>query len=187
MSSHLNLILEPDNPYNTNIHDDKDGRILYQVMTEHGQEIVTKVKNIEGDIIACWQWRDPRPDIIALGTGQPVPLGAWLKKSMMPFKESVTFEDGIGRHFKWKGLGTAPLPLELYSEDNKKHPIAQFVKSHSIFTSSPTDPSPSLQRVQAKLLVDERGQQILDLVVVSFLVLEKNRRAIENATTMVGR
>ncbi|KAF9063078.1 hypothetical protein BDP27DRAFT_1368353 [Rhodocollybia butyracea] len=102
----------------------------YQVMTEHGQEIVTKVKNIEGDIIACWQWRDPAPISSHWGPVQPVPLGAWLKKSMMPFKESVTFEDGIGRHFKWKGLGTPH-----YLRDNKKHPIAQFVKSHSIFTS----------------------------------------------------
>ncbi|KAJ3744154.1 hypothetical protein DFH05DRAFT_1156653 [Lentinula detonsa] len=172
--SPLNLILESDNPYNTNMYDEKDGRILYQVMTEQQYETVTRVKNVDGETIASWQWRDPKPDIIVLGNGNPVPLNTWLKRSIMPFKDSVTFQDQIGRHFKWKGWGTGP-PLEyasqLYCEDDKKHPIAQFVKSHSL------PPSQTTQWLKAKLWVDRRGQEILDLVVISFLVLEKNRRA----------
>ncbi|KAJ3732128.1 hypothetical protein DFJ43DRAFT_336522 [Lentinula guzmanii] len=177
--SPLNLILESDNPYNTNMYDERDGRILYQVMTEQQHETVTRVKNVDGETIASWQWRDPKPDIIVLGNGNPVPLNTWLKRSIMPFKDSVTFQDQIGRHFKWKGWGTGP-PLEiakyaltsqLYCEDDKKHPIAQFVKSHSL------PPSQTTQWLKAKLWVDRRGQEILDLVVISFLVLEKNRRA----------
>ncbi|KAJ3797617.1 hypothetical protein GGU11DRAFT_58840 [Lentinula aff. detonsa] len=196
--SPLNLILESDNPYNTNMYDERDGRILYQVMTEQQHETVTRVRNVDGETIASWQWRDPKPDIIVLGNGNPVPLNTWLKRSIMPFKDSVTFQDQIGRHFKWKGWGTGP-PLEvsharlaflkpvlqsihhliakyaltsqLYCEDDKKHPIAQFVKSH------PLPPSQTAQWLKAKLWVDRRGQEILDLVVISFLVLEKNRRA----------
>lgn len=45
------------------------------------------------------------------------------------------------------------------------------------------DVPPGPQRVQAKLSVDSRGEEILDLVVISYLVLEKNRRATENSST----
>ncbi|KAJ3867005.1 hypothetical protein EV359DRAFT_35371 [Lentinula novae-zelandiae] len=178
--STLSLILESDNPYNTNMYDEKDGRILYQVMTEHQPEKVTRVRNVDGETIASWHWRDPKPDIIILGNGNPVPLGTWLKKSIMPFKDAVTFQDQIGRHFKWKGwgTGTASTSLELYCEDDKKHPIAHFVKSYSISSNQSDAWNTSNQQwVQARLLVDRRGQEILDLVVISFLVLEKGRRA----------
>ncbi|KAJ3829890.1 hypothetical protein F5880DRAFT_1519137 [Lentinula raphanica] len=174
-ASTLNLILESDNPYNTNMYDEKDGRILYQVRTEQQFETMTRVKNVDGETIATWHWRDPKPDIIVLGNGNPVPLGTWLKRSIMPFKDSVTFQDQIGRHFKWKGWGTGTA-LELYCEDDKKHPVARFV-SHSAQTHGQTS-----QWLQARLLVDQRGLEILDLVVISFLVLEKNRRA-ENSRT----
>ncbi|KAJ4480011.1 hypothetical protein J3R30DRAFT_3656941 [Lentinula aciculospora] len=181
--SPLNLILESDNPYNTNMYDEKDGRILYQVMTEYQPETVTRVRNVDGETIASWQWKDPKPDIIILGNGNPVPLGTWLKKSIMPFKDAVTFQDQIGRHFKWKGWGTGT-PLELFSEDDKKYPIAYFVKSHPLphTQAEVWNASSSPHWAQARLLVDRRGQEILDLVVISFLVLEKSRRA-ENSTT----
>ncbi|KAE9401532.1 hypothetical protein BT96DRAFT_856508 [Gymnopus androsaceus JB14] len=178
----LVLILEPDNPCNTNMYDEQDGRILYQVMTEYNQEIITKVRNMNGDTIASWQWRESRSDIITLGSAHPMSLNTWLKKSIIPFnKDTVTFQDQIGRHFKWKGCGTR-LPLELYSEHDKTNPIAYFEKSSQRRPSHIDDwdaPSGS-QRLQSKLVVDQRGEEILDLVVISFVVLEKNRRAAEN-------
>lgn len=96
----LVLILEPDNPCNTNMYDEQDGRILYQVMTEYNQEIITKVRNMNGDTIASWQWRESRSDIITLGSAHPMSLNTWLKKSIIPFnKESVSFCSSSGPIF----------------------------------------------------------------------------------------
>lgn len=41
---------------------------------------------------------------------------------------------------------------------------------------------PQEERYPARLLLDSRGEEILDLVVISFLVLEKSRRFSENST-----
>jgi hypothetical protein len=176
-------MLEPDNPYNTNMYDERDGRILYQVMTENRQETVTYVKNMEGETIAYWQWRDPRPEVITLGNSAPVPVSAWLKKSIMPFKDTVTFRDQLGRQFKWKAGGTGP-PLELFSEDDKRQPIAYFEASRTVpmdvWDLSSTGP----RRVKARLWIDSRGFQMLDLIVISFLLLEKHRRAELSTTSM---
>ncbi|KAF5392344.1 hypothetical protein D9757_001440 [Collybiopsis confluens] len=144
----LNLIMECDNPFNTNMYDEKDGRILYQVMTEYS-ESMTRVVNIEGATIASWHWRDPRQETITFGNGHPVFLGSWLKKSIMPFKDSVTFQDQSGHHFKWKGWGTGQWPLELFAEDDRKTPIAWFVKSWATSSGS--------QRPKARLPGEEQA------------------------------
>ena len=85
----LTLILEPNNPCNTNISDNDDGKILYQVSTEHGKHTTTRVRNAAGETIASWEWRDTRSDVISIGRMSPMSVGSWLKKSMMPFKEYV--------------------------------------------------------------------------------------------------
>jgi hypothetical protein len=82
------LVLDPDNPCNTNLVDIEDGQILYQVATEHGpRQTVTRVANSAGEIIASWEWRDVRSDILTLGNTPPVSVSHWLRKSVVPFKE----------------------------------------------------------------------------------------------------
>jgi hypothetical protein len=83
------LIFDPDNPCNTTITDSDTCKVVYKVVTEHGKQTVTRVKNAAGETIASWEWRDVRSDIITLGDGTPVPTSAWLKKSLIPFKEYV--------------------------------------------------------------------------------------------------
>ncbi|ESK95869.1 hypothetical protein Moror_12367 [Moniliophthora roreri MCA 2997] len=178
-SEPLTLILEPNNPCNTNISDSEDGRILYQVATEHAKRTVTRVRNTAGQTIASWEWRDTRSDIISIGNGAPVPVSAWLKKSMMPFKDTVTFQDAAGNTYKWKG--NAPgLSLELFCEGDKRHPIARFIKPHRILNQDRSHPP---QWTPAQLILDGRAEEIQDLVVISFLVLERTRRANENSTS----
>ncbi|KAF8883018.1 hypothetical protein BD779DRAFT_1612370 [Infundibulicybe gibba] len=169
MSDILTLILEPDNPCNTSIMDEDGSELMYRVSTEHGKETVTRVKNAAGEVIASWEWKDVRSDIITLGNGTPVPTSTWLRKSMIPFKDTVTFQGFSGRKYKWKGNGPG-MQFELYMEADKAQPIARFQKSRHIKNRS------------ARLLIDERGQEIQDMIVVSFLVLEKSRRARENST-----
>lgn len=87
MSDLFTLVLTPDNPSNTTITDGDNGKVLYRVATEHGKETVTRVQSATGGTIASWEWRDVRSDVITLGTGTPMPTSAWLKKSIIPFKE----------------------------------------------------------------------------------------------------
>ncbi|KAL0574275.1 hypothetical protein V5O48_007683 [Marasmius crinis-equi] len=177
----LILILEPNNPCNTNISDNEDGRILYQVSTEHARHPITRLRGALGETLASWEWRDTRSDVISFGGGPPMSVGSWLKKSMMPFKDTVTFQDSDGRNFKWKG--NAPgLSLELYCEHDKKNPIARFIKPHPPPYQDRSFSSPQSQWTPAQLIVDKRGEKMLDLVVISFLVLEKSRRATENSS-----
>jgi hypothetical protein len=81
------FVLEPDNPCNTTIIDDDTGQLIYRVFTEHGKETVTKVERADGEIIASWEWHDFTSDRITLGKAPPVPVSAWLQKSLVPFKE----------------------------------------------------------------------------------------------------
>lgn len=178
-SEPLTLILEPNNPCNANISDAEDGQILYQVSTEHARHTTTRLRNAHGDTIASWEWRDTRSDILTIGTGSPVSVSAWLKKSMMPFKDTVHFQDFSGRNYKWKGNGPG-LSLELFSEADKKNPISRFIKPHRLLNP---DGSVSQHFTPPRLLLDRRAEAIQDLVIISFLILEKSRRATENSTS----
>lgn len=173
------LIFETDNPCNTIIVDNDTGKVLYQVATEHGKETVTRVKDGAGETIASWVWKDVRSDIITFGNGKPVPVSAWLKKSLVPFKDTVTLQDNAGRNFKWKGNGPG-LSFELFAEDDKKEPLVRFHKSRTVWNRTAQPPTSTTQ--PARLVMDSRGAEIQDIAVVSFLVLEKSRRARENST-----
>ncbi|KDQ57340.1 hypothetical protein JAAARDRAFT_35968 [Jaapia argillacea MUCL 33604] len=177
------LLCLPDNPANCTLRDIDTHEVLYTVTSEStGKNPVTTIKNALGSVIATSEWRDAvRGHKLTLGSengGVSMPARTWLKKSMIPFKDTVTFEDTNGRKFKWKG--NAPgLALELYGSDDKTRPIARFQKSAKDYTSNPPSITP------AKLLIDSRGMEICDLIVISFLMLEKDRRLSENE--VVGR
>ncbi|KAK0204761.1 hypothetical protein DFS33DRAFT_691339 [Desarmillaria ectypa] len=175
MSQNASLILtlQPNNPCNTTITDqDDDGKIIYEVYTRYEPSTITFVKNAAGDVIASWEWREFRSDIITLGGASPTPVSSWLKKSIVPFKDTVTFEAHTGHKYKWKGNGPG-LSFELYREDDKVQPISRFQKPRRTADST---------YMPAQLIFDERGEEIRDLVVISFLVLEKSRREREHST-----
>ncbi|KAK0469820.1 uncharacterized protein EV420DRAFT_68894 [Desarmillaria tabescens] len=178
MSQNASLILtlQPNNPCNTTITDQEDGgKTVYEVYTRYEPSTTTFVENAAGDVIASWKWREIRSDIITLGGASPTPVSSWLKKSIVPLKDTVTFEAHTGYKYKWKGNGPG-LSFELYREDDKIHPIARFQKPSRNAKSTQTP---------ARLIFDERGEEIRDLVVISFLVLERSRRETENSTAFI--
>ncbi|KAJ2925096.1 hypothetical protein H1R20_g12008, partial [Candolleomyces eurysporus] len=174
----LVLVFEPDNPCNTIISDQQTGDKLYTVRTEHnGSESVTKIFNDDNVQLAQWVWKDIRSDRVTLGQGQPMSASAWLRKSIMPFKHTVYFTDLNGRNFEWKG--NAPrLGFELYSETDKKNPVARFKKSYRYKDHKQSPPKEVYD--PATLTVTGLGLEILDTVVISFCILEKGRRVREN-------
>ncbi|KAG5733423.1 hypothetical protein E4T56_gene11756 [Termitomyces sp. T112] len=179
MTDLYELTFEHDNPCNTTIFDGETGKILYQVVTEHGKNTVTRVDKADGETIASWVWRDILPDIITIGNGKPLSVGSWLKKSLVPLKNTVALKDHRGRSLTWKGNGPG-LSLELFLDEDSTRPVARFCKSRPVWNgnqyTTPTTTEP------ARLLMDNRGLEIQEIAVVSFLVLEKSRRAGEKST-----
>ncbi|KAH6900900.1 hypothetical protein BKA70DRAFT_1115184 [Coprinopsis sp. MPI-PUGE-AT-0042] len=169
------FLLTPDNPCNCTLVDRETDEIWYTVATEHeGKTSTTKVMDGNDQVIASWKWRDSSSDILTLGTTEPMPASAWLRKSFIPFNTTVSFTAKDNAKYNWKG-NKYYLNLELYSEADKKSPIAQFTKSTKM--KDRTQNPPVETRTPATLTLDERGQEIQDLVVISFLMLEKEKRA----------
>ncbi|RXW16759.1 hypothetical protein EST38_g9093 [Candolleomyces aberdarensis] len=185
-SGHLVLILEPDNPCNTVITDRDTGKVYYRVWTEHSnekQESVTKVTDAEGKPVAQWVWRDVRSDILTFEGGKSMSASAWLSKSRVPFKDSVTFKDLQGRGFKWKG--NAPgLSLQLWPKNDKEHPVVTY-KKHYSYKDHKFNP-PKQVDDPATLTVSAMGQEILDMAIVSFCLLEKDNRIRGNSSTTMA-
>ncbi|KAI0950903.1 hypothetical protein AcW1_008086 [Taiwanofungus camphoratus] len=172
----VTLTLTPDNPCNTTITGE-DNEAVYIVYTEHGKNAsTTQVLNAEDKVVASLVWRDTgvHRDMVTLGGGTPKWLRSWLSKSIVPFKDDVSFKDNAGRRYKWKG--NAPgRSLELYTSEDAEEPIARFFKSRMDNKSDPPSLTP------ATLLLAPRAMEIRDIVVSSFLFLERDRRTNEKS------
>jgi len=84
----LALRLERDNPCNTTIVD-RDGNTFYTVATDFVEpdKPVTRVHDGIGNLVAEWIWRDARSDLLTIRDRPQAPASAWLKKSIIPFRE----------------------------------------------------------------------------------------------------
>ncbi|KAF8150642.1 hypothetical protein B0H34DRAFT_665908 [Crassisporium funariophilum] len=181
MSDQLTLTLQPDNPCNTTLIDTESGEVYYKVSTEHGKKSVTYVKDPNGGVIASWEWREYLSDLITFGSTKPIAVSAWLHKSMIPMKRTVSFKDDIGRAYEWKNVGSGVKP-ELYTSDSEV-PIVRF---QTALRWMDRETSPPVEKSRpAALIITPRGQEIMNLAVIGFLVLERKRRM--NETSMVNR
>ncbi|KII89831.1 hypothetical protein PLICRDRAFT_52976 [Plicaturopsis crispa FD-325 SS-3] len=178
--STVTLVLEADNPCNTTITDIDTGKTVYAIKTYYtDKKTWTEIKGLCGEVVATAEWRDLRADIITLWNGPKIPQSAWLKKSNVPFKDTVYFEDLEGRKFKWKRNGP-DMSLECFASDDKRNPVARFVKPKR-YMNDETDP-PSRAESPATIHLDLRGADMQDLIVISWCFLEKSRRARERPT-----
>jgi hypothetical protein len=86
----LSLRFERDNPCNTTIVD-PDGNRSYTVATDFPKpdKPVTRLHDGIGNLIAEWTWRDARSDLLTIRDRPETPASAWLKKSIIPFREYV--------------------------------------------------------------------------------------------------
>ncbi|KAF9064274.1 hypothetical protein BDP27DRAFT_1333784 [Rhodocollybia butyracea] len=182
----LTLIFTPSNPINTTITNARDGALLYRVVTEFGSKsshTETRVVSATGETLASWVWKQIRPDILTLGNAAPVSMSTWLKKSMMPFNDTTTFSipTDPSKEYQWKGH-------TLSSKDDKSDSIAVFTPSRWIPRSrlTPEEMKSGIRSTPAKLVVDAEGKEILDYIIISFSVLERQRRAKENNRNSVN-
>ncbi|CCA69097.1 hypothetical protein PIIN_02997 [Serendipita indica DSM 11827] len=176
------FIFTQDNPMNTTIlSPERHQPPLYKVETTFTDGTVTRVERVqggEGEVLAKLFWGDLGYDKIALGaTGEKMRLGKVLKSGPF-FSETVSFKDGQGRKYEWKG-NRVGLHLRLYALDTPGTPIASFTKSRADERTGKVIP--------AYLTINRRGQEILDMVVWSFCFLEKGKRSSENSYRNVYR
>lgn len=174
------LSFKPDNPCNTLLVNE-EGVEIYAVHTDFTDESkpTTRVNDAHGKCIAEWVWRDVRSDLLTFKDKPQIPASAWLHKSFIPFNSDVTFEDGSGRKYKWKNISPGVYP-QLFSSESKSQPIARFQRA----LKDPQGVNHPVLR-PAQLLFDPRADEIRDMVVVSFLILERRRR--ESSTESESR
>lgn len=176
------LFLQPDNPCNCTIS--LDGKPVYEVVTTHEPKTVTTVRNGAGEVIGSFEWRDVRSDVVTFGeNGETMSSGDWLKKSHLPFKDGITFKNKQGKKFEWKGTQKG---IQLFADHiHGKGPIARFRKSYGVLLDKSAG-SPTRETVPAELIMDEEANAMRDEVVLSFILLEKDRRVHEEPAAAQG-
>ncbi|KAF8501775.1 hypothetical protein F5888DRAFT_1609177 [Russula emetica] len=181
--SALSLYFERDNPCNTTIVD-QDRNTFYTVATDFANpdKPVTRVHDGIGKLVAEWIWRDARSDILTIPGRPQTPASAWLKKSIIPFWDDVKFQDDAGVEYVWKD-NKPGLALQLFGPQSKTQPVARFIRSYKDYGVDRENPPV----VPSTLLFDESVEHIRDLVVTSFLLLERRRRETETATVNRAR
>ncbi|OCH85924.1 hypothetical protein OBBRIDRAFT_784109 [Obba rivulosa] len=180
MASSTVLSFSPDDPCHTSITD-VDGRVLYEVNTECGENSITYIQNHEDEVIASSRWRRVLPHKVTIESRAPMSVNSWLHKSIIPFVDQISFKDDDGRRYKWRGW-SAKSTLELFTvEDDYKQPIARFLKPQIDYSTRP-----STIVTPAQLVLDSRAVEICNTVVMSFLFLEKTRRIRERTSWSTG-
>jgi hypothetical protein len=70
---------------------DPDGNTFYTVATDltNPDKPVTRLHDGIGKLVAEWIWRDARSDLLTIRDRPQAAASAWLKKSIVPFREYV--------------------------------------------------------------------------------------------------
>jgi hypothetical protein len=110
----LSLLLERDNPCNTSIVD-RDGNTFYTVATDfpNPDKPVTRVHDGIGKFVAEWILRDARSDLLTIRGRPQTPASTWLKKSVIPFFECVSFHPPFPLPSPPLSLADSPPPFRL--------------------------------------------------------------------------
>jgi len=159
------LVFTTDNPCSTTIYDSEhpDEIVYYVDSVQDGKKFFTIVER-QGQELAKLQWHESTPDVIHFAADilPPTRMNVWMKPSLIPFVNTRTFTDVKKRKYKWKHVGSGSA-MELWCEDLSE-PIAVFEKSLPVTNR------------KASLKLDDRAMEVQDLVVISFLFLEKVNR-----------
>ncbi|PIL29768.1 hypothetical protein GSI_07973 [Ganoderma sinense ZZ0214-1] len=152
------LTLSPDDPSNTTISDtEPEETRLYTVSTRHRWNgTTTYIANVHGEVLASLERWLILNDRVILGRDQPVSLR----------------EDVSGRKYKWRGhTVSSASALELFMKDDEyAQPIARFDRPRKTSDG---------REEPATLTLTGRALEIQDLVVLSFVFVEHQRRKEE--------
>ncbi|KAG8693119.1 hypothetical protein FRC12_013036 [Ceratobasidium sp. 428] len=176
----LELVFNKDNPSNCILTPSNGSGPCYSAVAKlRGEDMITTYRKSQSGstddwestpIIGSLEWREVFSDKLALAGKPLVSSGKILKKKM--FSTTVSFSDDQGRKYEWRGYG-AGLQMVLFEKDGKDG-IAGFKKSRLNHASGVVTP--------AVLTLSPRAVEIIDLVIVTFLVLEKQRRIDDNSS-----
>jgi len=180
---YITLTMSPDNPASTTFTDES-GEPLYVVVTENLDKVaLTHVRDASTQkTIGTLSWKDSTPGSakVSLGGSEEfVEFSKWMNKSHIPSHHDLTFKAPDGETYKWTGY-SGDRALCLWTKDDNVHPVARFYKSHFEGSDEPRT------LVKAQFLVDTRIDHLLDIVVTSFVFVEKFRRHREYSMTGRG-
>ncbi|KAG8984177.1 hypothetical protein FRB90_005488 [Tulasnella sp. 427] len=169
--------LSNDNPHNTKILDTTDhNKIVYNIKPDfEGKHTMTNMYKGEGEgtPLGYIEWHEFFSDQISFKGAKKVKKGSYFSNGG---SFAHTFKDEQGRMYKWKGIGPGLVP-SLHCDDNfnPKVPIAQFTRSRMDRSVNP----PAV--VPAQIFLTPRAMEVKDLVLFTFMVLEKGRRSKETS------
>jgi len=176
------LVFSKDDPCNTTITE--RGRIAYVVETRREASksgpnapivIYTDVYDGHQLLIATLRWNDLASDTVTWTSKgwEGEPLSNWLKKNILPFNRTATFKDDQDRKFKWDKNGPHR-QFQLLAEDKER--IAYFDRAQPYVHEGNPVATPS------RLVLTSRAETMREMVVLSFLFLEKDRRQTTSRT-----
>ncbi|KAG9127235.1 hypothetical protein FRC07_000052 [Ceratobasidium sp. 392] len=180
VNPNLELVFNKDNPSNCVLTPSNGSGPCYSAVAKlRGKDMTTTYRKSQdgptddwesAPIIGSLEWREVFSDKLTLAGKPEVSSGHILKKKM--FSTTVSFSDDQGRKYEWRGYG-AGLQMVLF-ERHGKEGIAGFKKSRLNHSTGVVAP--------AVLTLSPRAIEIADLVVISFLALEKQRRMDDNSS-----
>ncbi|KIJ28948.1 hypothetical protein M422DRAFT_269733 [Sphaerobolus stellatus SS14] len=129
---------------------------------------VTTITDDEDVLIASLVWNENLPDTVIYG-GQPTSINNWMHRPLLDASKR-TFQDEKGRKYEWRNIRKYRR-MELYAEDKPEESIIRFLPANKDFKTG--------EITTSKLILTERAAEIYELVIVSFLFLEKTRRRKE--------
>ncbi|KAF8603074.1 hypothetical protein BDV93DRAFT_544983 [Ceratobasidium sp. AG-I] len=180
----LQLVFNKDNPSNCVLTPLSGSGPCYSAVStsNHGSNMITTYRKSEKGptddwesqpIIATLKWREMLSDKLMLGDGSSDDSNI-LKSKFLSM--TVSFSDEQGRKYEWQGCA-AGVRMLLY-EKGGKEALAGFQRSVLNHETG--------ERSSAVLTISPRGAEIVDLVVPTFLALEKQRRMDGNSSANMG-
>lgn len=72
----------------TQLIDEGTEKLYYEIRTTRdGEKTATKVRSMDGDLLATYQTQGSQPAQVSFENGKTIAVKAWLRKGIMPFSE----------------------------------------------------------------------------------------------------
>jgi len=162
----VTLSFSRDVPTNTVLSASDDLGYVVETKTT-GRNATTTYSRKNGEVVAALEWHDAFSDQITIGNEPKTRLSKRFRKPNL-LSSSFIFQGTDGKDYKWKGIGCG-VQAQLFI-NGEAEVISTFDRSQGF----PLRP--------ATLRIEPRGVPMMDLIVVSFLALEKNGRVKEKSS-----
>ncbi|KDQ21157.1 hypothetical protein BOTBODRAFT_194017 [Botryobasidium botryosum FD-172 SS1] len=161
------LAFSNDNPLHTILSSPHGVNYVIETQSK-GPKAWTTYSRDNGDVLATLEWRDTLSDKITIGDGPSTRLSKLFRRSNL-WGSSFILRGPDGEKYKWKGIGCG-IQRQLHVSGSPEV-VSTFCRSRKDRKTGEMRP--------ATLRVRASGMHMIDLIVISFLALEKGGRIKE--------